>query len=901
MTRVRVLLSRVLDLALGRRRESRLSEEIQTHLDLLTEQHIARGMTPYAARVAARREFGSIDQVKETYRDQRGLPVVGAIKQDLRFAIRMLAKDRQFTLTAVIALGLGVGAVSTIFTLFNTLMFRDLPFADPNRLIRLSAETQPGRRGNVTYAEYRELQQRVPALDGILGNDPNNGAYATIVEAADDAKTQDLLPPMQVRRTWLTANAFTVLGVAPVLGRGFRPEDDVPGAPSVAVLSDDFWRWRYAADPSVIGRAVTIDNGSATIVGVMPPMFKFPVITELWQPLGASRMVTGDGRNRPYFELVARIRHNADLPQVRAQLEVAAKAIAGLGLSKDRLIGFNSQLLKGVGRGGPLATQIVTVLLGMAGLVLIIACANVASLLLARSIGRSREIAIRTAIGATRWRIVRQLLIECLVLAFMGGALGAMLSAYGAEMIGSGFDMIEPGRPNARPYWADFSKDSTAYLFIAGTCLVTTLAFGLGPALHLSRRGTNAILKEGGRAGTRRAARWTSALISAEIALALVLLTSAGLMWRTFIALSQTDLVIETSRLNIMSVWVPARFEDSPVARHEFFARLSDRIGASNRFPSVTMSSASVIGSPGSTRELSIARRAKLPGDVPRVQFVSVGDRFFETVRLPIVRGRALVMSDGDAGREGAVVNERFVQRFFPNEDPIGQRIQLVQPQSRDVAFPWLTVVGVARTVPIASANDQFQPFVYQPLRVDAIPPRSVTVIVGDMTLATAAAALREEVRALDPGLAVSGIESLDTAVARGGGAQKLLGTWLGILAVVGLVLSSLGVYALAAHHVAQRTQEIGVRMALGAPSGRVIWLFLRRSLTHLAVGLALGMFGALSVGKLFASFLLNAGARDLATTAVVTVLLILITLGASLLPARRAARVDPLVALRHE
>ena len=373
MTRVRVLLSRLLDLALGRRRESRLSEEIQTHLDLLTEQHIARGMTPDAARVAARHEFGGIDQVKETYRDQRGLPVVGTIMQDLRFAIRMLAKDRQFTLTTVIALGLGVGAVSTIFTLFNTLMFRDLPFADPNRLIRVSAETQPGRRGNFTYAEYLELQQRVPALDGILGNDPTNGAYATIVEAADDAKTQDLLPPMQVRRTWLTANAFTVLGVAPILGRGFRPEDDVPGAPSVAVLSDDFWRWRYAADPSVIGRAVTIDNGSATIVGVMPPMVKFPVITELWQPLGASRMVTGDGRNRPYFELVARMRHNADLPQVRAQLEVAAKAIAGLGLSKDRLIGFNTQLLKGVGRGGPLATQILTVLLGMAGLVLVIA------------------------------------------------------------------------------------------------------------------------------------------------------------------------------------------------------------------------------------------------------------------------------------------------------------------------------------------------------------------------------------------------------------------------------------------------------------------------------------------------------------------------------------------------
>jgi putative ABC transport system permease protein len=901
VTRVRVLMSRLLDLLLRRQRESRLSEEIQTHLDQLTEQYIAQGMTAGAARAEARRSFGGVDQVKESYRDQRGFPLAGTIAQDLRFAVRMLAKDPRFAITTVVALGLGVGAVSTIFTLFNTILFRDLPFADPNRLVRVSAEAQPARRGSLTYAEYLELQQRVPAFEGILGNDPTNGGYATLVEAAADARTQDLLPPMQVRRTWLTANAFAVLGVTPVLGRGFRPEDDVPGAPSVAVLSDDFWRWRYAADPSVIGRSVTIDNVSATIVGVMPPMFKFPVITELWQPLGASPMVTGEGRHRPYFEVVARMRKDADLPQVRAQLDGAAKAIAGLALSKDKLTAFDGRLLKGIGRGGPLATQILTVLLGMAALVLIIACANVASLLLARSIARSREIAIRIAVGASRWRIVRQVLIECLVLAFAAGALGAMLSGYGAELIGSGFDMIEPGRPNARPYWANFSKDSTAYLFIAATCLVTTLAFGLGPALDMSRRGANSILKEGGRGGTRRTARWASALVTAEIALALILLTSAGLMWRTFVALYQTDLVIDVSRLTTMWVWVPARFEESPVTRREFFARVEERIVTSSRFPAATISSANVVGAPGWNRELAIAGRPKPAGEAPRVQFVSVGDRFFETVRLPIVLGRALRPADGDAGREGVVVNERVVELFFANDNPIGQRIQLFQPSAKDVTFPWLTIVGVARTVPSGSANNQFQPLVYQPLRVDPIPPRSVTITVGDMTLAAAASAAREEMRALDPGLAVSGIESLDTAAARGGGAQQLLGTWLGILALVGLVLSSLGVYALAAHHVAQRTQEIGVRMALGSPLGRVIWLFLRRSLTQLAVGVALGMFGALSVGKLFASFLLHAGARDLGTTAVVTALLILITTAASLLPARRAARVDPLVALRHE
>ncbi len=788
MTPLRVFVSRLLDIVLRRRRESRLSEEIHTHLDLLTEQHIVQGLSPDDARAAARRSFGGVEQIKESFRDQRGLPGAVAVIQDLRFAVRMLAKDRLFAVATVLALGLGVGAVNTVFAIVNTTMIRDLPFSDPDRLVSVRAELEGSRDGGVTYREYLELARRVTSFEAILAHD--HGDYATMSEPADERKTHETHPPLRVRRTWVTANTFAVLGHAPVLGRGFRAEDDVPGAPAVAVLSDDLWRWRYQADPSVIGRPVTIDNVPATIVGVMPPAFTFPMIAQMWQPLGASPLERG---GQP-LAIVARIHRDAALPQVKAQLEAAARAISVPIDSNRKIVGFTSPSLQLYTRGGRTARQMLWILFAMASLVLVIACANVASLLLARSITRSREIAIRTAVGATRWRIVRQLLIECLVLASLAATLGAGLSRYGARFLVSGFDLIEPGMPSVRPYWVDLSMDLSAYLFVAAVCLITTVAFGLGPALYTSRKHASSILKGGGRHGTARAARWTGALIAGQIALTLVLLTITGLMWRSFITLYRADLVIDTSRLTTMRVAVPGGSGQAADTGREFVAQLNDRLAASGRLSSATMANGQIIGSPGSSRELVIAGRARGPaGKAPTTQYLSTGDRFFETTQLPIVRGRGLGAGDGDAGREGAVVNERFAALFFPNEDPIGRRIQLIDPRAGIPRHPWLTIVGVSRTVPSPFANQSDQPVVYQSFRVDPVPQRSMTILVADVPLEAAAHALREEVRALRPGLAIYAIEPLDAAVARGRMAQKLLGTSLGILAGIGLLLASVG------------------------------------------------------------------------------------------------------------
>jgi putative ABC transport system permease protein len=897
MTRFRVLVSRVLDVVLRRPRESRLSEEIQTHLDFLIDQHIAQGMPPSAARAAARRAFGGVDQLKESYRDQRGLPFVGTIGQDLKFAFRMLAKDRRFAIATVLALGLGVGSVSAVFTVLNTMMFRALPFKDVDRLVGIQGFGEDRRGMGVSYADYESLARNVTAFESVAANGSDQGT-AVIV----DVENRERYPPGRARRTRVSTNAFAVLGWPTALGRSLRAEDDLPGAPSVVVISDDLWRLRYDADPTVVGRSVLVDDVPATIVGVMPPKFTWPVINQVWQPLGPS-LETAAARDRQAVTVTARLRPGVTLAQVNAELDAAAKAMPVPAPPLKKRDTYTASFVSDNVNGGSAARRVVWTLMGVAALVLVIACANVASLLLARSMTRVREIAIRSAVGATRWRIVRQILIECLVLASVAGVIGLVLSRFGARFLATGFDLYEEGAPNITPFWVDLSLDAFTYLFVVSVCLVMTLVFGLGPALYLSRNNATNVLKDGGRSSTVRTQRWTGALVTGEIALTLILMTTAGLMWRTFIAIRTTDLVIDTSRLTTMKVTLPAGAGQSDQSRRDFIARLDERLAASGRLPSVAVTTAfQIIGSPGTTRQLGIAGRAiDKEGQPPTTQIMSVGDRYFETLRLPIVRGRALAPDDGGTGREAVVVTEAFVERFLPNADPIGERVQLVDPEAKGVTVAWHTIVGVARSIPSHFVNQQPPPLVYVPVRSALGSPREVTIVVGDVPLVTAATVVREELRTLNPSLALYAMQPLDKIVEIGSNAQQLLGTFLGSLAGIALVLAAVGVFALTAHNVVQRTQEIGVRMALGAPVGQVIWLFLRRSLTHLAIGLALGMWGALSAGKLFGAFVLNGGATDYPTTALVTVVLIAIATLASMVPARRAARVDPLVALRHD
>ena len=527
--------------------------------------------------------------------------------------------------------------------------------------------------------------------------------------------------------------------------------------------------------------------------------------------------------------------------------------------------------------------------------VLLIAYANLANLLLARSVHRSREIAIRTSLGATRWRIVRQLLMECVVLAVLGGVLGFALSVVGVNQMAVSFDIIEPGAApgSTRPYWLDVSPNFAVYAFVGALSLLSALAFGLIPAWHISKTDANEVLKSSGRSGSVGARRWTSALLTAELALTLILLTGTGLLWRSFVTHYRADVVIDASNLVTMRLALPPEQYRTPDDRKRFFDRLEERLASITAFPAVTLASHAPLEIGGPSRELSIDGVTRAPdAKPPVVTYILTGARYFDTLKLPVVRGRAFTSSDGVAGQEGAIVDQVFAARFFPDGDPIGRRIRL------GAAASFLTIVGVAQTVPQAGPPELVRPVVYAPLQADAAPEGRATIFVYG-NLSAAAAALRDEVRALDPNLPLFGIETLDTAVARSRIPVRLVGTWFGVLALVALILASVGLYALTAHGVAQRVQEIGIRMALGAQAPQVVWLFLRRTIVQLAVGVTLGLAGALGAGQLLQMFLRDTSPRDPITVAIVIALLVIVAVAATLVPARRAARIDPTVALR--
>ena len=596
----------------------------------------------------------------------------------------------------------------------------------------------------------------------------------------------------------------------------------------------------------------------------------------------------------------------ADLP--RAQAEVAAIA-AGLAQSfPDTNADLRPTLkLMKDGTGGRQAKPILMTLMGAVAFVLLIACANVANLLLARATSRSREIAIRASLGATRWRIVRALLVECLMLAALAGGVGIACSLYGARTLAVGFSVIEPGSSpgSLMPYWVDLSVDKMVLAFVGTACLFSTLAFGLVPAVQAAKVDVNGALKEGGRGGTSggRARRWTTVFIIAEVALTVVLLVGAGLLWRSFYARYRTDLVVDTSGLITARLTLPIERYDTPDKRQRFFTQLQERLAGDAAFNSVAIASAAPLSPDVASRQLAIEASPTPSGvKAPTVSYVYTGTRYFETLGVQVRRGRVFTESDGLPGRETAIVDERWVALYLPGADPIGQRIQLTSENPSGARRPWLTIVGVAPALPDFRPSRMASPIVYVPMRAEPSPGQDISIIArGAADGAAVAPLIRERVRALDPELPIYAVEPVTAAAARARLPQQLVGGLFAVIALIGLALSTMGVYALTAYGVAQRTQEIGVRMALGAQAPQVVWLFLRRTTIHVAVGVALGVAGALATGQLLQSFLVETSARDPLTFAAVAAFLVIVALAASLVPSRRAARLDPMVALRLE
>jgi len=815
--------------------------------------------------------------------------------EDLRFAARLLVKDKWFTLVAALALALGIGVNTTVFTFVNAVLIRGLPIDEPDSVMAMrSLDPVRNREMGVSYLDFRDWRENTRTFESLAA------FTGTTANVSDEGHL-----PEQFNGTYLSANAFTIMRQRPALGRDFLAEDDRPGAAPVVLIGHGMWQNRYGSNPNVIGRTVRINDVPSTVIGVMPEGFKFPQNADLWQPLSQINRLEQQKRNARGFSVFGRLAPSTTRDQAQGELLNIARRLTSdyPDTNKDvqpKVMTFNEFM-----NGGPIRVVFLS-LMGAVAFVLLIACANVANLLLARSTQRGREISVRISLGATRWRVIRQLLIESVLLALISGAIGLALSFIGIRL----FDQAT--QDVGRPYWIQFTMDRAVFAYLAAVCLGTGVLFGLAPALHISKTDVNEVLKEGGRSGTAgvRARRWTGALMVGELALTVVLLAGAAFMMRNFVTMYSLDLGIDTSKLLVMRLALPERKYPALEQRLAFYQQIEERLQANGRIEAVTIASSPPMQG-GFLRRLTLDGQPLEQGQqAPNVTMLTVDPRYFDTIGAPLIRGRGLTDEDGMTGREAAIINQRFAQLHFPNEDPIGRRITLsldlqggAAPGNGIPVSLSATIIGIAPNV----RQRDFQlpdpdPIAYLPFRTD--PRAFMTLLVRNQGDPTAMAPiLREEVRAIDADLPLFGIQTMDQSLAQARWPFRVFGSMFAIFAFIALALSAVGLYAVTAYSVTQRTQEVGVRMALGAQSNQVTWLFLRQSFVQLAIGLTLGVAGAYGVGRLFQStqLLVQTTAGDPLTIGSIALLLAVVAVAACVWPARRATFLDPLIALRRD
>jgi putative ABC transport system permease protein len=809
--------------------------------------------------------------------------------QDLRYAVRLLIKNRWFTIVAATALALGIGVNTAVFTFVNAVLIRGLPFDDPDRIIALGTTDARNRQFGVSrldFDDWRESAKSFSALALMLG---------TSVNVSDEGRA-----PEQYQGVYQSSNLFRLIGVRPALGRDFSAEDDKPGAPPVAIIGGGIWKNRYGSDPSVIGRTIKENSIAVTVIGVMPPDVKFPFNTDMWLP---TSVLPAEARNPKRgvrnYQAIGRLAPGVTLEQARAELQTIGQRLSQQYPDSNK--DFKPQLVKFNDRvTGPQITLIFLSLMGAVGFVLLIACANVANLLLSRAAHRSREIAVRVSLGAGRWRIIRQLLVESVLLSLLSGAIGLGLSLIGIRLFDAATTDV------GKPYWMTFTLDPIVYLFLLAICVGTGVLFGLAPAMHISKTDVHEVLKEGGGrsgSGGMRARRWTGALIVVEIVLTLVLLAGAGFMMRSFLTLYSTNVGVDTSRLLTMQLALPLAKYPRAEPRTALYQQLEERLRTVSAIQSAGITT-NVPTFGGFLRQLSVDGRPAPAGEkLPDVTMVSISPGYFDTLGVKLQRGRSFTDADGTPGHEAAIVNQRFVTMHFAGEDPLGRRIRLTDssPQIQQPPPVDATIVGIAPTVRQRSFQDPDpDPVVYLPYRAD--PQRFVSLLVrGTGDPARITTLVREEMRAIEPDLPLFRIQTMDQMLAQQRWPLRTFGSMFALFAVIALVLSAVGLYAVTAYSVTQRTAEIGVRMALGAQPKQVMWLVMRRSLIQLAIGVPLGIAGAFGVGVLLKSLLVQTSSRDPLTIGVIALLMILVSLAACFWPARRATRLDPVSALRYE
>ncbi len=861
-----------------------LDQDIRDFIERETQDNLERGMPPEEAHYVALRKFGNVTRVKEETWEVWSMVRLEQLWQDLRYGLRMLAKNPGFTFVAVVTLALGIGATTSIFSVVNAVLLRPLAFRNSGRVCLVMESLPSFPELAPSYENYRDFRDQSKSFEGIAAEHPQP---VTMTGRGD---------PERLTAQFVSANLFPLLGVNALEGHTFTPDEDRFGGPAVVLLSYGFWQRNFGGERSILGKSVTIDDVSYAVTGILPPGFQVVSPVDVYLPFEPWAHALPDDRNwHPGINAIGRLRDGVSLEHARAEMSTIAERLAKQYPTYDAgmgavVVGLQDRLVQNV-------RAALLVLLGAVTLVLLIACANIANLLLARAASRHKEIAVRAALGAERWRMLRQLLTESLLLALVGAGLGLLL----AQLI---MTPLVDLAGNTIPKVGHIGLDGGVLGFTVAVALLAGISFGLAPALQMAKADIRPALSDASRgstAGTSRH-RMRNILVVAEVALALVLLIGAGLLLRSFARLQDVQPGFQPSNLLVVDVPLSPKLYAKPAERMGFFDQVLER---ARNLPGVTSVGGALIlpvtGS-GSAIHFNIqGRPPKTPHDFILVGYRPVTPEYLQTLRVPLLQGRLFKDSDTERNAYVAVVNEAMAKQYFPGQSPLGKHVQLGALPDNQV--PWMEIVGVVGDMKQSLASEAPSEM-YVPYRqADSIIP----VFAMSLVVRTSkdphqeVSALRGAVHDLNANQPLVNFRTMQESIATSVSDSRFRTTLLGIFAASALLLSVVGLYGLIAYSVAQRTQEIGLRMALGAERKDVLKMVVSQGLKLVLIGVAVGVAGALALSRLLTQFLYGVAPSDPATFVGVASILVVVAVLACWIPARRAMEVDPMAALRYE
>ncbi|HZU21289.1 MAG TPA: ABC transporter permease [Terriglobales bacterium] len=859
-----------------------LQQDIREHIAEATEENIARGMSPDEARYAALRKFGNVTQATEATREVWTVVWAERLLHDVRYALRMLRRAPGFTAVAVLTLALGIGANTAVFSVVYRALLRPLPYRDSGRLVVLNETTPKVGLVSVSYPDFLDWRAQSHSF----------AEMAAIQALAFNLS--GVTEPESISGEAVTPNLLGMLGVQPILGRDFAAAEEQPGAAPVAILSYSLWQRRFAGSPSALGSSITLNGRSYTVIGVLPADFMALNPTDVLIPIGVwiadNQKEAHERGDRGDLPVIGRLAPGVTWAQARSEMQGIAAELARQYPGTNEQFGVSLQSVRDVLVGS--TRPALLVLLTAVVFVLLIACANVANLLLVRGTGRTREMALRIAFGASRSRIFVQMITESAVLAMFGGVLGLAVAAAGVRAIAK---LVPAGLLPA----GDIRPNAAMLLFTTAVVMLAALAFGIAPSLHFNRSNLQAELKESGRTSSAGAAhgRLRGALAISEAALALVLLVGAGLMMKSLYRLLQVDPGFQPDRVLAMTISLrPERYSTS-AARRNFWQEVLERVRALPGVESAAVATNLPLTDNHDRSDIRIEGVAEpSPGNFPHPDVHSVSPDYARTLGIALVRGRTFTESDSETAPLVAIVNQRLANEFFPHQDPIGKRFAF----GHTGTAKWLTIVGVVSDTRLYGLANPSRLEVY---RASAQAPS------GQMELAVRSAvdpaaltsAVRGAVHSVDKDQAIAAVNTMSQLLNDSVATRRITLVLLALFSGLALVLGTIGIYGVVSYSVAQRTREIGVRMALGAPRERVFRLVIGQGLKLVGTGVAIGIVAALGLARFMAGLLYNVSAADAETFSLVALLLLVVTVAGCYVPARAAMSVDPNVALRYE